>query len=113
MQLTKDEEARDLARRHYEVEAGLIHVFRIAGDQAVEFRSDEPIKLLEVNEYTVPSGIMPIQFGPSPASGVHYPSVIVEVTPDEYERIRTGEMKLPNGWTIGEEIPKAPPEQQR
>ena len=95
MQLTKDEEARDLARKHYEVEAGLLQVFRIASHQAVEFRPEEPIKLLDVNEYSVPSGIMPIQFGPSPTSGVHYPSVILEVTPDEYERIRTGEMRLP------------------
>lgn len=76
MPLTKDEEARELARKHYQVEAGLTHVIRIGGDAEVEFRPSEPIKLLEVNENTVPSGIMPIQFGPSPASGVHYPSVI-------------------------------------
>ena len=66
-----------------------------------------PIKLLEVNENTVPSGVMPIQFGPSLASGIHYSSIIVEVTPDEYEEIQTGKLGLPDGWTLGEEIPKA------
>lgn len=111
MPLTKDEEAKELARKHYQVEAGLTHVIRIGGSAEVELRPNEPIKLLEVNENTIPAGIMPIQFGPSPASGVHYPSVIVEVTPDEYERIRTGELRLPDGWTLGEEIPKTTVEQ--
>jgi hypothetical protein len=54
---------------------------------------------------------MPLQFGPAPASGLHYPSVIVEVTPDEYSRIQSGELKLPDGWTLGEEIPKPRPEE--
>ena len=55
------------------------------------------------------SVIMPIEFGPAPASGVHFPSIILEVTPDEYEKIKTGELVLPNGWEIGEEIPRAAP----
>jgi hypothetical protein len=106
MRPTRDEAARDLAKKHFQVEAGLTHVIRIGGSAEVEFRPNEPIKLLEVNENTVPSGIMPLQFGPSPASGIHYSSVIVEVTPDEYEKIQTGELGLPEGWTLGEEIPK-------
>ena len=103
---TKDEEAKELAEKHYQVEAGLTHVIRISGSAEVEFRPNEPIKLLEVNENTVPSGIMPIQFGPSPASGFHYPSVIVEVTPDEFAKIQTGELRLPNDWRLGETIPR-------
>jgi hypothetical protein len=85
---TKDEEAMALAQTHYQVEAGLTHVFRIIGESAVEAMPTEPIKLLEVNEYTVPSGILPIHFGPSPASGLHYPMVILEVTPGSIKRFR-------------------------
>ena len=103
----------ELARKHYQVEAGLTHVIRINGSAEVEFRPDEPIKLLEVNENTVPSGIMPIQFGPSPASGLHYSTIILEVTPDEFEQIRNNELRLPNGWTIGEPIPRTAAEQVR
>ncbi len=33
-------------------------------------------------------------------------SVIVEVTPDEFERIKLQELKLPDGWSIDEEYPK-------
>ena len=61
---TKDEEAMALAQKHYELEAGLTQIFRITGIAELELRPVEPIKLLEVNENTVPSGIMPIQFGP-------------------------------------------------
>jgi hypothetical protein len=33
---------------------------------------------------------------------IHYPSVIVEVTPEEFDRIQTQKLALPEGWTIGE-----------
>jgi hypothetical protein len=102
----KDEEAKQLAQKHYQIEAGMTSIFRLSGSAEVEVNVYEPIKLLEVNENTIPSGIMPIQFGPAPASGVHFDSIILEVTPDEFQKIHRGELILPNGWTIGEQIPK-------
>ncbi len=108
---TKDEEAMTLAQKHYQIEAGLTQFFRITGSAEVELRPLEPIKLLEVNEDTVPLGIMPIQFGPSPASGLYYPSIILEVTPDEFQRIQNQELKLPNGWKVGDLIPRPSTEQ--
>jgi hypothetical protein len=102
----KDDEARKLARTHYEIEAGITQILRIndcsKGDMAD--RASEPIILLEVNENTVPSGVMPIQFGPNPAAGIHYPSVIIEVTPEEYVKIRSKELDLPPGWRVAEPI---------
>ena len=103
---TKDEEARDLARKHYQVETGLTQIFRITTSPNVEFTHLEPIALLEVNENTVPSGIMPLYFGPSPASGLKYPSIIVEVTPEEFQRIQNQQLALPFGWKLGDPIPK-------
>jgi len=105
--------ARELVNKHYEIETGLTHVYWITSPSETESSPMEPIKLLEVNENTVPSGIMPLQFGPSPASGFLYPSVIVEVTPDEFEKIRIGELRLPEGWTLGEEIRKTTEEDGR
>src|SRR5262245_37796640 len=95
---TKDEEAIELARIHYEVEEGMTHIFRITGPPEAESSPSEPIKLLEVNESTVPSGVPPLRFGPLSAAGIHYPSVIVEVTPEEYQEIQSEELTLPNGW---------------
>jgi hypothetical protein len=108
---TKDEEATELARKHYQIETGLTRIFRITGSAEVEFRPNEPIKLLEVNENTVPSGIMPIQFGPSPASGLNFSSIIVEVTPEEFQKIQDQQLELPHGWKVGDPIPKPPAEQ--
>jgi hypothetical protein len=99
--------AKELAKRHYGIEEGLTNVFRYSsGSAKVEAIPAEPIKFLEVNTATVPTGVMPLQFGPVPASGILFPSVIIEVTPDEYRRIQTRELELPSGWDLSEELPK-------
>ena len=102
----KNTEARYLAQKHYEIEQGMASIYRLnaAGDS--ESNPSEPIKLLEVYLNTIASGIMPLQFGPSPAAGVHYPSVILEITPEEFAQIERQELTLPFGWTIGERFPK-------
>jgi hypothetical protein len=104
----KDEEARKLAEAHYEVEVGITQIFRITGSAEAEVLPNEPIKLLEVNENTIPVGIMPLGFSPAPRYGIHYPSVIVEVTPDEYEKIQSKELALPQGWTVSALVPRPP-----
>ena len=96
--------AKRLAEKHYEVEDGLMQIFRLTGK--AEASRTEPIKLLEVNENTVSSGVMPLHFGAAPASGIAFPSIIVEVTPDEFTKIKAHELKLPKDWEIGEELPK-------
>jgi hypothetical protein len=98
--------ARDLANKHYEVEEGLTRIFRLTGTTEVEVRPAEPIKLLEVNDSTFASGLRPLQFAPAPASGIPFPSVIVEVTPDEFAKIQSQELKLPRGWVLGAELLK-------
>lgn len=98
--------AEELAHRHYELESGLTRIFLITDRAESQGISTEPIKLLEVNEDTVESGIMPLHFGPAPASGIPYSSIIVEVTPKEFDRLQSHELKLPEGWEIGEEVPR-------
>jgi hypothetical protein len=101
----KDLAAQKLAQAHYAIEPGITQIFRIRrADEEESF--SEPIKLLEVNENTIPSGVMPIHFGPAPGIGVTYPSTIVEVTPDEFTRIQSKELLLPFGWTIADPLPK-------
>lgn len=98
--------AKELAKKHYQAEAGLQKIIRLTGSAEVEVNPVEPIKLLEVNTDTIPSGVLPVSFGPAPASGIPYPSIIVEVSPDEFTKIQTEELKLPKGWCLGEELPK-------
>ena len=78
----KDEAAIRLAHIHYESASTQV-VFRAHADVEVSRGVDEPIKLLEVNQDTIPSGIVPLHFGPVPESGINYDSVIIEVTPEE------------------------------
>jgi hypothetical protein len=101
---SKDEVAKMLAAKHYSFEAGISRIFRITRSRDAEAKPVEPSKLLEVNAHTIPAGVMPLHFGPVPASGIPYPTVIIEVTPEEFDRIQAQELKLPDGWVIGEEL---------
>ncbi len=96
--------AKRLAQLHFAVEPGMKQIFRLRAASSAEERPDEPIKLLEVNELTVPAGIMPLYFGPSPVSEIFYSTVILEVTPEEFAQIRNHELALPDGWSVGEEL---------
>lgn len=102
----KDLAAKELAKRNYDLELGLVHVFRLNSNVETEAQPTEPIKLLLVNEATVSSGVLPLHFGPAPEIGIPYPSIIIEVIPDEYEMIKNNQIKLPWGWKIMEELPK-------
>ncbi|HXD86474.1 MAG TPA: hypothetical protein VN641_08270 [Urbifossiella sp.] len=102
----KDDAARLLARSHFEFEPGMQRIFRLTGSAEAESRESEPIKLLEVNEATVATGILPLHFGPMPESGVPYPTVIIAVTPEEFEKVNSHELRLPNNWDLGEEMPR-------
>lgn len=97
---TKDEIVESLARSHYEIEPGMKRIFRLLSPD--ETALDEPIKLLEISDETIAGGIVPIYFGPYPRSGVVYPSVIVSITPAEYERLAVGDLTLPHGWQVGQ-----------
>jgi hypothetical protein len=92
---------------HYASEAGITQIFLISDRADVEARPDSPIKLLEVNRDTMASGIMPLQFGPAPTIGVPFPSVIVEVTPEELVMIQSHQLQLPSGWTLGSLLPRS------
>ena len=102
----KNEEARTMAETHYAVDTGITQIFRITGSAEAELRPDEPIKLLEVNECTIPSGVMPLHFAASPARGRYFPLVVIEVTPDEFQQIQTRNLPLPDGWQVGELLPR-------
>lgn len=96
----KDQIARTLADAHRRVEPGIMRIFRITTPS--EENPAEPVKLLEVNPATPPSGIVPVAFGAS--ASVPFASIVVEVTPDEFEQLRTGSLSLPSPWVIGDSI---------
>ncbi len=100
----KKESAEKLAKLHREIEPGISHVIRFLGDPDSERNPVEPIKLLEVNANTIASGVYPIHFGPAPKIEVPFATVIIELTPSEYQSLRANELVLPDGWTKAEEL---------
>lgn len=71
----KDQVAQLLAEAHRQLEPSISRIVRLVSDTENDGR--EPVKLLEVNPHTSPSGIVPIAFGADPPS-VPYPSIIVD-----------------------------------
>jgi len=79
--LDKSEVARILAEAHVGAEPRISRIVRLVADG--EQNSTEPVKLLEVNPDTSPSGIFPVAFGADPPR-IPFPSIIVEVTEGEF-----------------------------
>ena len=100
----KDKAARALAEAHRLDFPEIRRIVRVIGTD--ESSVHEPVKLLEVNPETSPSGIVPITFGPLPPK-YPYPSILIEVTEEEYKRICSGELVLPDGWERGETLYQA------
>lgn len=88
----KDEKARELVEWHFEVEPDLVEVCRIISDD--EANPAEPIKLLEVNEATLPSDRA--RFGPTREQRrrQHAPDHATEAAP----RLRTSAPAIVSGW---------------
>jgi hypothetical protein len=107
---TKEEVAFRLAQSHYSVEPGIVRIHRLVRDDREDDDPTEPIKLLEVNEDSLPLGIRAVYFRAHPASGIIYPSSIVEVTPEEFEALSRGDggLSLPTGWRLGDPIDRTP-----
>lgn len=101
----KDETARILAESHYRTDTTIVNIVRLTAADEAERRPEEPVKLLEVNEATV-EGLFPLGFDADPEHDINHASVIVEVTPNDFEKIRQGEIELPNGWQLGDAIPR-------
>lgn len=97
----KNNVARLLARAHRDIEPTISRIIRLVSDR--EDSDQEPVKLLEVNPETSPSGVFPIAFTADPPR-VPYPSVVVEVTEAEYEQIVSGQLPLPLGWRLAETV---------
>lgn len=107
MKPSKKEAAQNLIRWHFQVEPHLIEVHRIIADN--EDAPDEPIKLLEVNVATPPSGSVEA-FSFAPSAETPFRTVIAEITPEEFERLKRNEIKLPPGWSLEKSEPTKRPE---
>jgi hypothetical protein len=64
---------------------------------------NQEIHLLEVSSTAPTSGeVLPFRFAPDAESGVEYPSVVILLSPKEWEEVESGTLSLPEGWSLAE-----------
>jgi hypothetical protein len=82
-----------LIRSHFEIEENI--------DQIIWIRDgdEREIRLIEVNRATLPTGSVEA-FCFAPSLDVPIPVRVADVTPQEWERVRNGQIPLPRGWTL-------------
>ncbi len=62
---------------------------------------NDEVRLVEVSGAlgnTGPGEVLPVRFAAHPEEGVPYPSVIVLLSPSEWESVEANVLKLPAGW---------------
>lgn len=103
MQKSKIDTAMALAKAHFSMEPDLRRVFLLGPHDDNDLR--EPIKLLEVVEGTIETDFEPVAFAANPGRGVPYPSLILEISPRQFEEIENRKV-LVNGsvWIIDREL---------
>lgn len=92
----RDSLARWYARRHMDIDNGVMEIHYLPTDAPAR-----EIRFLEVNgmisETTPPE---PIDFGVDVGSDNAHSLYVLDVTPSQWEAIRSGDMPLPRGWTL-------------
>jgi hypothetical protein len=89
-------------------------VFEVAEQLAEAHRLEDPatseiyvveasdkVRLVEVSSSVESAGaheVLPFRFTARPDKGVAYPSVVVLLSPDEWEAVKRGDLQLPSGW---------------
>lgn len=83
--------AKELAEAHRQEDPETREVYLADGQ--------DEVRLVEVSGSLESSGeVLPFRFQARPDQGVPYPSVIVLLSPEEWDALRAGKLSLPPGW---------------
>ena len=94
--------AKQLVELHREAEPNLREAFLLA---APDETADSPIKLLEVVDGAVEAGVMPVYFRADKARAIPFASILIELSPSEFEQYKTGTIPVDNEtWTIAQPL---------
>ena len=105
-QSSKDEMARWYAARHLHTDPGIQKVYYLpAGAPEREIRLLEINGLIAVREL---DPLEPLDFGVNVDGTEPHTLLVLDVTPAQWERIRSGELSLPAGWSLKEAVAFSP-----
>jgi hypothetical protein len=94
-----DAVAINIAKSHMTEDQSTVAIYRAQG-------VDE-VRLIEVTSSVgTTNDILPFRFGPRPDVGVPYPSVVVLLSPEEWDSVKGGRLQLPEGWGSPAELRK-------
>jgi hypothetical protein len=91
---TVPEVAVELAKAHKEDDPQTTDVYFVEG-------IDDEVRLVEVSGSLAnggPGEVLPFRFTAQPADGVPFPSVVVLLSPSEWDAVAHDKLKLPPGW---------------
>jgi len=88
-----DDLVRQLARSHFDLEEGIERIIWVKNGNTPD------VRLIEINRDVIPVGdFYAFYFAPSQAFPL--PIRIADVTPNEWEQIQRGEIRLPAEWSL-------------
>ncbi len=95
---SRDELAQWCGRSHLAADPGIKEVIYLPGNAP-----PNEIRLLEVNlfSHVAPDApIEPIDFGSEPEFASRFLLLVADVTPEQWEAIKQGQLPLPAGWVL-------------
>lgn len=64
-------------------------------------RTAKEIRLVEISEAAPTTNeAIPFRFNADPSSGVDFPSVVILLSPDEWQQVLSGKLALPEDWDL-------------
>jgi hypothetical protein len=92
----RDKSALWYAKRHLETDTGVEEIYHLPTDAP-----PTEIRFLEVNSMIAEQDTLePIDFGVDIGDAEGHTLVVLDVTPDQWNAIQKGELRLPSNWTL-------------
>ncbi len=102
-QYNREEMARWYARRHLTTDPGIRTVYYLPGGAP-----EREIRFVEVNDLMAVrenDPLEPIDFGVDVGGADSHTLLVLDVTVAQWDKIRRGELALPDGWTLDNATP--------
>ena len=98
----RDQMAQLYANEHLKTDPGIaaVHYLPTAAD-------NREIRFVEINTFIAErtlDSLEPIDFGVDMGTDNAHKLFVLDVTPDQWKRLQTGDLKLPEGWTLKDSV---------
>ena len=94
--------ARWYAKEHLKTDPGIVAIYFLPKNAG-----EREIRYVEINKLIGnrnDDALEPIDFVIDTGTGNEHKMIVLDVTPEQWKRIKTGELQLPSDWTLDEAI---------